>query len=96
LRPNGERRFTTCELERAIEVDRGCAETLKALVGLWAGATREDRMGYVRLFLLPEGLRYDLPHQRILALQPHAVFLQPLRLVLIDWTEKDGVLWVGS
>jgi hypothetical protein len=72
------------------------AETLKTLVSCWMDATREERLNYVRLFMMPEGLSYDLPHQRIIAVQPHAAFLPPLRLALAGWIEKDGVLYVRA
>jgi hypothetical protein len=32
------------------------AETLEALVGYWAEATRQERIEFVHLFVLPEGL----------------------------------------
>ncbi|HEV8193030.1 MAG TPA: zinc ribbon domain-containing protein [Ktedonobacterales bacterium] len=41
------------------------AETLDALVGYWAEATQHERMEFVRLFVLPEGLLYDLRQQCI-------------------------------
>jgi hypothetical protein len=75
-------------LARSIEA----AETLNTVVGRWTDATREERLNYVRLFMMPEGLSYDLPQQRIVAVQPHAAFLPPLRLALAGWTEEDGVL----
>jgi hypothetical protein len=79
-------------LARCIEA----AETLKTLVGYWMEATRGERLNYVRLLVMPEGLRYDLPHQRIMGLQPHTAFLKPLRLALANWSEKDGILRVPS
>ena len=87
-----ERRSDETSLARSIEA----AETLKTLVDCWLEATREERMNYVRLVMMPEGLRYDLPHQRVIAVQPHAAFLPPLRLALAGWIEQDGVLCVRA
>jgi DNA invertase Pin-like site-specific DNA recombinase len=75
-------------LARSLEA----AETLQTLVGYWAEATRQERLEYVRMFVLPEGLAYDLPRQRIAAIQPRPAFLWPLQLALPDWREHDGVL----
>jgi hypothetical protein len=68
------------------------AETMDALVGYWREATSQERMEFVRLFVLPEGLFYDLRRQRIAAVQPRPAFLRPLQLALIGWEENDGVL----
>lgn len=68
------------------------AETLDALVGYWTEATRHERMEFVRLFVLPEGLFYDLRQQRIVAIQPRPAFLRPLQLALSGWVEEDGTL----
>jgi hypothetical protein len=81
-----EARSNAEPLARSVEA----AETLEALVGYWAEATQQERMEFVRLFVLPEGLSYDLPRQRIIAVQPRPAFLRPLQLALSDWTEHDG------
>lgn len=75
-------------LARSVEA----AETLDALVGYWAEATRQERMEFVRLVVLPEGLFYDLRQQHIAAVQPRPAFLRPLQLALMGWREQDGVL----
>lgn len=75
-------------LARSVEA----AETLDALVGYWAEATRQERMEFVHLFVLPEGLFYDLRRQRVAAIQPRPAFLRPLQLALMGWREQDGVL----
>jgi DNA invertase Pin-like site-specific DNA recombinase len=84
------RRSDDSPLARSLEA----AATVQTVRTYWARATREERMEGVRLMLMPEGLRYDLAHQRIFALQPHAAFLQPLRLALVDWAEEGGILRV--
>jgi len=75
-------------LARSVEA----AETLEALVGYWREATRQERLEFVRLFVLPEGLFYDLSRQRIVAVQPRPAFLRPLQLALGDWREHNGML----
>jgi DNA invertase Pin-like site-specific DNA recombinase len=82
------KRSSETTLARSIEA----AETLKTLADCWMDATREERMNYVRLFLMPEGLTYDLPHQRIVAIRPYTAFLPSLRLAYTGWTEGEGVL----
>jgi hypothetical protein len=84
-----EARGEEAPLARSVEA----AETLEALVGYWSEATRQERLEFVSLFVLPEGLFYDLPRQRIGAVQPRPAFLRPLQLALADWREEDGVLY---
>jgi DNA invertase Pin-like site-specific DNA recombinase len=75
-------------LARSVEA----AETLVALVGYWGEATRQERVAFVRLLVLPEGLFYDLRRQHIAAVQPYPAFLRPLHLALSGWKEQNGVL----